>query len=264
MIRGLLILSLSFITSNLCARDVYVLRFLSTGPQPGPCSQLAWSDRLFLSNISPAPATVTLLETTYPLPAGASSSVTILGGRVSLAEELTSTWSPAPGTVGIAHFDVPDSIDIVSETGATIFNCSVGVCACPPTVSRQGAVLQQVYQKLVPANTPDVHVGIDLPGVSTRTNIAVFNAGSETAIASVELRQTCDDRLLASTSLTIAPHSVAMSGSIGGPPQACSASAPAFADHGTDVRVVSNQPGLTWVTTLDNDVAIPRANLVAN
>lgn len=263
-----LALALLLATGPLSARDVYVLRFSSPGPWLNVCSHVQWVDRLFFHNASTLPATVTLVETTYPIPAAAPHEVTVAAGHVVSVDDLTFQWDPQslgaanPQTLGVAHFTVPNSVDVTSRTGSGAVICT-GSCLCATEYIRQGNVPQRVYDELIPANTADVHVGTDLPGISSRTNVAVYNAGSESAVVTIELRETCNDSLLASQQLTIPPSSVSMASGMSAELQPCP-NTRAFFDRGTYVRVVSSQPGLSWVTTLANDEMAPRATIIAN
>jgi hypothetical protein len=263
MIRAWYVAALILLIARVApATDVYVLRFLAGGAMVSACSQITWSDEILFRNPGAQPATVELVETTYDLLPGIARSLELPPQRVTSLTATNVRWQAATFPfIGVAHLRVPDDVQVTSRVLPGVAQCT-GACSCPPFTNGQGALPQRTYTELIPANSPNIHLGADLPGIGSRTNVQVYNASDFPADVTVEIHENCGDLTLASTRLSVQPRSIATAG-LTPQLQTCPVSELSY-DAGTYVLVRSNQPGLSWVTTLANDMAIPRVSMAAN
>ena len=170
-------------------------------------------------------------------------------------------WDPDGPFIGVAHLDVPEGVTILSRTRVKVIHGRAGCPLLAPIYfTDHGAVPQPVYSVLDPAGVPRVHLGADLPGIPARTNVTVYNGGSSTATVNVELRHGCRDALMDSRILSIGPNSVATAYGLHYDPFICDPESP-VQNSAVYVRVVSDQPSLSWASSLANDVTLPRVNI---
>ncbi|MEO8215808.1 MAG: hypothetical protein ABI718_01880 [Acidobacteriota bacterium] len=259
------ILLTPFFSSSLLASDAYVLRFNLPGAPLDICTQVIWADQLVFHNGGPLAEVVRLVGTSYPLPPSfAPRQFTLAPGQtVSLAGAVGADWEPPAPFIGVAHLDLPQDVAVLSRQLVQVLHGREGCPLLSPTyVSGQGAVPQPVYAKLTERGSPQIHPGADLPGIDARTNVTVYNGGEEPAAVSIELRQSCDDVLVETRKLIVAPNSVASAYGLRSAPFTCDGTAP-DPQPVLYVRVISDQPSLSWVSTLANDVALPRVNITA-
>jgi hypothetical protein len=116
-----------------------------------------------------------------------------------------------------------------------------------------------VFRDLTPANKPQIHLGTDLSGNESRVNVGIYNAATETATASIELRRTCDDALIASRTVTISPNTIVQVGGFStGDTAVCnSANTPDWTRY---TIVMVSQPSITYVANLNEVVPPPGAS----
>ncbi|HEX7252575.1 MAG TPA: hypothetical protein VF376_06810, partial [Thermoanaerobaculia bacterium] len=169
------------------AGDVYAVRFvvethLNDG---GLCAR--WSDDLVFHNATGVDAAVSLVGLSgttplnpivLPVPAGRTISTR---GNVN--------WSPistVPVPLWIVHLDVPDGIVVQSRAEAFSELCLEGP---PSLVPDFGSFSLPIGRGLMRAGSKKVFLGADLGAEANHSNVGVFNGGTATAQAIIEVRR---------------------------------------------------------------------------
>lgn len=256
------------LTSSAFAADAYVLRFRA-GTMTNACTEAFWADQLILHNPTDAPATVRLVDSSYPVTQSDGRELVIPARGTTAFRSFSggaNRWDRAfePGTghfIGVLHFQLPEHVQVTSRTIPGVVTCT-GACLCPPSMSVYGAVPHRVYRAPVPAGTPHIHMGSDIPGTGTRTNVQIYNAGSADAVATVEVLQTCNDTVLDARTVSVPARSLLTVGALRSTRNlavGCGAT-----DNVSFVRVVATQPAMSWTTTIANGVTIPRVELTSS
>lgn len=132
-----------------------------------------------------------------------------------------------------------------------------GLCNLVPTpdgAATYGATRLPVFRALTPAGEEQIHVGTSLGLVSARNNVGIHNSGDAAATARVELRRGCDDRLLSSATVQVAPNSTTQVRVEGAADVGCTAAHRDAQPWVESIRVVVDQLSLTWVSTLASGV----------
>jgi len=153
----------------------------------------------------------------------------------------------------VNKLDVPDGI--VVESRGEIYGRGLDVSCGPFSTGTEifGEFQLPVVRALILPNVSHVHLGIELGTVASRANVGIYNGGSASATARVEVRAACDDRLLDSRVVTIPAASVAYatgfeSSFLG---TTCFGFGTA-SDYSRYVVVTLDQPGFSFVLTRAN------------
>jgi hypothetical protein len=232
----------------LFADDVWVLSGLT-----GFCFGLQWQADTLLFNRQATPATVRLVSVSDGpdiIPAGQRESVLSPRETIQVA---WSGWGPRnDAAVFMLHLDVPQGVEI--ETLLSI-GTGNGTECIGPSIDRTaiyGTIHMPHFRALVPANQEQVHLGTTLGTIRERNNVGIFNAGETPAIAHVELRRSCDDRLADEKTIHLAPNSTVQV-QLNNPADDISCEGPVqpWIHY---ITATVDQPSLTWVSTLANDV----------
>lgn len=237
------------------ASDRYLVQGEALGPAVSQNDQLWWTTDANLVNRGSTDEVVTVrgisnggstngIRATVVIPAGRSASLKGL-----------RAWATAPNApLWIVHLDAPESV--VVEGILSIGTKDISLLG--PLTDRHtrfGTTQLPVYRSFVPAGERQVHVGTDLGGeISTRVNVGVFNAGTSTASALIEFRQHCDDALLASTSVSVAPNTLVHLPGLGATALNCpSGQDPLFLGaRGIYTMVSVDRPSISFVSVLAN------------
>lgn len=243
--------------------EVYVAQGSAFGPVINACEMYRWTGDVVFHNANSTPATVTLLDlsngTFDPL---TSRMITIPAGKTVSINSAGRFWRPVEtttsGPLWIDHLDIPDGVIVESriELGVT------STCGGLPG-PRKGKQSFPIFRQLQPANLPRFHVGTDLGLVDARNNVAVYNAGNQTAHVHIELRAGCDDSLLATQDVTLSANNIQQFGF----PSTTTAGCPSGSFQGgtnlwvTYMVVTVDQPSLSFVSSLANraDLLLPYA-----
>jgi hypothetical protein len=233
------------------ADDVWVL-----GGLTGSCRGLQWNADALLFNRQLTPATVRLLGVSDGpdnVPPGQRELV--LSPRETI--QLTgSGWNPGgDAPIYMVHLDVPSAVTV--EGLLNIGTGSGGDCTDPPLdrTALYGTIQMPHFRALVPPSQEQVHLGTTLGPMPERNNVGIFNAGENTAIAHVELRRSCDDRPADQATIQLAPNTTVQV-QLKNPTDetTCDGSVQPWIHY---ITAIVDQPSLTWVSTLANDV-VPR------
>lgn len=241
------------------ASDVYVVQGSAIGPQRNACDWYNWIGDVLFHNATSAPQTITLLGISNgDLPVGTDRTLTIPAGR-TMSAFIQRNWSPLPTTVNplwVDHLDVPNGVVLESRMEIGI---STG-CGPGQFGPLNGKLSFPVFRELQPAGVTAIHLGTDLGMVDARNNVGVFNAGSATANVHIELHQGCDDQTLSTVDVTVPPNTTRQFG-IRDIATACPATGGGTKGWVTYVTVTSDQPGISFVSSIANakDIVVPYA-----
>jgi hypothetical protein len=128
-------------------------------------------------------------------------------------------------------------------------------CTGPFVGRARGRIALPVFRSLVPAGVRTLHAGTDLGVQNVRTNVSVYNAGSVTATATIEVhRAGCAITLPPVTLVVSIPPDTLVQTPVYEAPPACTdhLSVERWAAY-TVVRV--DQPSLSFVVSLSNEAA---------
>lgn len=244
------------------ASEIYVVRFDTTSSPvfvEAPCTYLAYKDNLVFRNAGFEDATVRLLGVSNGTAVAPLPLLIKLGRTVSSQGDNSapSTWAPSvQPALWVAHLDVPNDVQVVSR---------LLVLAGEPNACGGGApggsqhtyssIAMPVVQTLAPPNIPQIHLSTELGGDSVgstdgRTNVGVYNGGSDSAVATIELRRACDSSLLESRTASIPSNSVIQFNNFSNVFDGCTEFATAVFE--TYVVVTVDQPSFSYAITLSN------------
>lgn len=255
------------------AGDVYVLRFYAGFfPTGVPCEGYFWQDRLMFHNPTASEQRVRFLGVSngsarpdaqdLVLPPGRSASIEqdfayVGGGRSSALK-----WYPFPLVDSIYlfvnHLDVPDGVVIASRIES---HRSPDLCNPFPNTTHKsfGLLSLPVYRSLTPAGTRQYHLGTDLGsnevGLTnpSRVNIGIYNGGSAAANATIELRRSCDDGLIASRGVRIPENAILQTAGLVNEVKDGPGCAIGLLPQ-TYTVVTVDQPSFSYVVTLSNEL----------
>ena len=91
-------------------------------------------------------------------------------------------------------------------------------------------------------------IGTDLGTTAGRINVAIYNGGTSTAVATIEVRRTCDDSIVTSTVVQVPANAVVQYGPFPTGADDCSDARTSAYSRYTTITV--DQPSATFVSTL--------------
>jgi hypothetical protein len=232
-------------------------RFIVGFDAGNPCGGVVWEQQTLVHNLAGSPATIILAHISNGGPAAhTATQATVQGGGTMDLYSLF--WRPADpnATIWVTHVELPDSIILESRFGVRLGG--PGCLVEPPLpFERLGAFPFQASTSLVPANQPQVHLSVGVPGTGpSRVNVGVYNAGAVPATAILDARQTCDDALLDRRTLTVPPDTaLEIPDAVNVTTSQCdTAVEPPFKAY---VAVTMDQDGLSWVSSIGNGFPAP-------
>jgi hypothetical protein len=244
------------LSRTILADDVYAVRFVvhSRLIDGGLC--VNWYDDLVFHNTTEADAVVSLLGLSGTVPALPTALAVPAGRTVSARGNVN--WSPVSTTdvpLWVVHLDVPAGLVVQSRVDAFSELCIGGMP--PSTVPDLGSFSLPLGRGLTPAGSKKVFLGADLGAEANHANVGVFNGGSTTANAVVEVRRACGDVLLESQTLAIAPNMLVqingLASGLGTPDNGCAPDTP-----GNWVRYVTvtvDQPSFSYVVVKMDEIS---------
>ncbi len=187
------------------AAEFYVVRFRTDPLYPSaPCVRFGWIDELIFYNANQTPATVKNLGTTSHASLGQVEipPKTLLSSNSFSGDALGGVPDTRIG-IAVNKLGVPDGVTVASR--AQVF----GPIGCVPQTSfdYQGSLPLPVVAALTEPNLPQVHLATDLGRQERHTNVIIYNGGTTTATATIELRQGCGF-LIETRTARIDPNSV--------------------------------------------------------
>ena len=247
-------------TSRSLASEAYVIGFRAESSVAyGSCSLIFWTPDLILHNAGAQDASVRLLGLSNNIQPGLTTEVTVPPHRTRSGLHLLGQ---IPGGqlpfLWVAKLDIPEGIVAQSRVEASPSDCGH---TRPPEPPSYGTFSLPITRSLTPPNSTKVHLGADLGGQGTYANVGVYNAAVESAHATVELRQACDDALLDQRTITIPGNTIVQLGGLDGPLTSCATGTTLGSAWVRYVSVTVDQPSLSYViskmTELPNPPRIP-------
>lgn len=241
---------LLFVSMSAHATDVFVLQGQAVGPN-APCALVTWTGMMSFFNSGSTDAVVRLVGVSGGGDIGDRPRELVVPPR-----QLTQTflWNFSPAPLWVLHLDVPESVTVESRM-------NVGEQRqCPPfppldLSATRGKIDFPIRTSLSPANQPQIHLGTDLGTIRARNNIAVYNGGTRSASARVEIRRGCDDALVESREVVIEANAVIQVMNLPGTstcdPFGNTRNAPFLAY----AVVTVDQPSVSWVSSISNEHA---------
>lgn len=164
---------------------------------------------------------------------------------------INSRWVPKVSqTLWVAHLDVPEGIEL-----AGVMYLGEIQCTLPPEPERdavRGAVSVPVFDSLHEANQPHVHLATGLGQLRHRTNVAVYNHGTEEASATIEQYSSSSGAQVGAASVRVPARTIVqvpvlrLEHPVPGTPQGVRR----WLQH---VIVRMDQPGFSFVSNLAED-----------
>ena len=234
------------------AADAWAFRFASE-TQMCSFAWINWYDDILFHNTTGEDQVVTLVERTGE-GGDRTPRLTIPAGRTLSLSVLWGLWAPDNGGLWVVHLDVPDGVLIRSRAGGFSWLATGGP---PPSGSPDlGAFSMPVFRELTPAGQTEYHFGADLGDQNARVNVGLYNAGSENASITVELRASCDDSVIERRTVTLAGGAVQQVGGLGRVAHACPEASNFWSRY---VTVTASQPSLAYVANVsDADLCFPK------
>jgi hypothetical protein len=244
------------------AADVYLIQGLARGQtivSAGVPETIVWSTDSIFYNSGTTDAQVQLLAMSNgSLPPGAPTDFVVPAGRsTSLsARGLTAQWQPVTGdTLWVLHLDVP--VGIIADDALFVraqsqqqpnptFN---------PLLYKYGKIRLPVFTALVPANQPQVNLMTSLGDpqlIPSHLNVAIYNGGTVSGIARIDVHRHCDDAIVESRTALIAANTIQQ---IYGLPGSGTCPGTTLDEPPSSVYtiVTVDQPSLTTVSTIANN-----------
>ena len=240
--------------------EVYVLRFRTDViyADSARCLTTGWQDEVLFHNPTSTEKVVRLLATTSGAVARSGEVTVRPGATVSTLTDagIGLGGDPFGFVLVVNKLDVPQGVVISSR--ADVYGPPIRCGGGQPAAMNHsfGNLPLPVFRSLVAPNERQIHMPIDLGVQKRRTNVIVYNAGTTSATARVELRAGCDDALIAERFLAIPSDSVVqVTGLTDEPDTFCSAANTAFFTR--YVAVTVDQPSLSHTTTISNEFPTP-------
>jgi len=255
---------------SLRSADVYVVRFFTplNSISSEECLVIGWRDHLLFRNTTTHPVTIRPLGAsngytppsgdTLTIPPNRSQSVMISPGGAEVAA--SNQWTPiAPYVFVVNHLDVPPGVLVESRTEVYGTGSSSRPLPCSPFgigTTVFGSTPLPVISALTPAGALQLHLRTDVGTLRSRTNVGIYNGGSVSATAAIEIREACDDQVLDSRVVTVPANTVIqvsgfandlLTSECAGVAQG----APAYVRY---VVVAMDQPGFSFITSIAADL----------
>ena len=230
------------------AAEAWVLRGFA-----GPCLGLQWEADTLLRNTLSGPAVVRLVSISDgfdSIPEPDRELVVPPGQTLSLNRN--TAWHQPDVPLFVLRLDIPEGVLIEG-----VLNLGTGSgdgCPLPPapdSSAAYGVIHLPHFRTLVPANQEQSHLGTTLGGSPARNNVGIYNAAALPATARVSLHRACDNRLVDETTIHLGANSTTQVRLENKSTDTCTGSVPTWVDY---VTVIVDQPSVTWVSTLANDV----------
>src|SRR5438105_11275473 len=178
--RMTMLLLVSAISTQARAKSIWVLHGLGS-TLLSSCEVVLWWPGVVFHNRTAADATVVMLhvsnQSVPAIPQPQPAPIKIPAG---------TSFALLGAVSGIVRYDVPDALGIEGRMelqGASI--CATG----PPPGSLFTKIRMPVFTRLVPAGEEQVHYGTDLAGSEVRINVGIYNAGAQSANATIAVIQ---------------------------------------------------------------------------
>lgn len=185
--------------------DAYIVRFNASG-KISQGWQAIWTSDLLLYNQKSTPAEIRLLGVSNGQVETSESLVREIPPRQ--VSSLNRNWAPAGSPrpeMWVMHVEVPEGVTIDARDIVT-YRDTIIPDSLPTGIYTK--VSLPVIKALTPPGVEQIKLGTDLGSTPTRQNVAIYNAGSQLANATVEVRRACDDFVVDRRAVTVNPNSI--------------------------------------------------------
>lgn len=247
-------LAMLLVGSSAYAADAFFVRFSTNS---GPNGVLRWADDILFYNTNISPVTVHFVGVSNGIARPGAPDL-LLPARKTLSlrganEALIEQWAPAfpPPPMWILHLDIPPGVIVESRDAfyRIVEFGGVGLVSVTP----RGKVSMPIFRTLIPPNEPQVQLGTDLGGRDSRINVGIYNAGDAPATATVEVRRSCDDVVVATATIGIPQNTVIQAVGVAAAVQQSECTGTATAPEVYTVTTTVDQPSFTFVSNVTGD-----------
>ncbi|HEY2323078.1 MAG TPA: hypothetical protein VGJ82_09450 [Thermoanaerobaculia bacterium] len=246
------------------ADDYYLIEMNESGQSLDGCASFFWNADAIFYNLGADDQTVTLvgLSNQYfptgapiPPPPPQPSQLRVPPGRAtSLRQTLGVPWRPATSPpMWIIHVTAPPALVVDSEMSLGLRGGGCGPRGPQFFNQQNGKTQLPVFRSLVPATQRQVIRGLSIGDVPGHINVAIYNGGSDTASATIEVHRACDGAMTETRNVVIAANFVQQFTGFA-IPETATACAPLDPTAGTSrlayVIVTVDQPSLTFASIL--------------
>ena len=232
------------------AADAYFIRFFASG-QGNTLNDIRWRDDILFFSTNATPVDVKFAGVSNGTPQALTPPLTLPPGTpVSLDnnQAVNQAWIPNGGpSLWVLHLDIPAGVVVESRD-----SFSAAIKFGFPLAFARGKVSMPVFRRLSPPNQPQTILGTDLSGPDSRLNVGIYNGGTDTATATIELRSIADRTLAGTMTVSIPPNVLTQFGGLSTPAN------PNGIDQQMYTVVTVSQPSLVYVANL-NDTLQPFA-----
>lgn len=257
--------ALLFIATTAVADEAYVVRLFTERYMTSAteCLRVGWRDRLTFRNTTAGEASVRLLGASNGYIPPRDDVLSLLPNRtqslfvIPFQAHRSNSWAPQdPYVFLVDRLDVPAGV-IVESRGEVYGGGADGLpLPCDPFLIGTtvfGSFALPVVRQLTPAGSAQFHLASDLGTIASRTNVGIYNGASASAVASIEVRRSCDDGLVESRLVPIPANSVIQSTGFVNTLSGCLEGG-ATPDHERYVIVRVDQPSFSFITTIAQDL----------
>jgi hypothetical protein len=218
-------------------RDAYVIWVNAANGIRAEGATQIWQTELLVHNGGSDSQSMHLVGASNGVTLPISDPVSIAPGKTRLIDDLFGTFDGGLPML-VAHLEIGETLGVASRLiSKKQFGADV---ATPPPPVPTGSVPLPVFYQLIPAGEVQVLPFVDLPGLPSRINLSLYNAGGAVAHALVEVVSACDDRLVSIETFSISANTIQQFPL--GPPPGCD-----FFDQVSDgptyLRVTLDQDG---------------------
>jgi hypothetical protein len=244
------------------ADDYYLIEMNASGQPLDGCASFFWDADAIFYNFGSDDQTVTLVGLSneffppgVPIRAPQPSQLRVPPGRAtSLRQTLGIPWEPAGAApMWIIHVTAPPSVVVDSEMPLGLTGGGCGPRGPQFFIQQNGKTQLPVFRALVAASQRQVIRGLSIGDVAGHINVAIYNGGSTTASATIEVHRACDGAITETRNVVIAANFVQQFTGFA-IPETATACAPLDPSAGTShlayVVVTVDQPSLTFASIL--------------
>jgi hypothetical protein len=255
------------ITAAANGSDLYVVQGNATGPQLDDRRAVLWTTNAVFFNGGASDATIRLLNVSNHGHAVAPGLATLRPERTGSLDALGLFSAGTSDPLWVLHLDAPPTVDVNDALfiGETSFSGP-----SPGTFPyAYGKIVLPVFRSLIPAGQRQVHLmtslgpASNIPSqvqVSSRINVAIYNSASTAANATIEIRQHCDDQIVATRTVSIPADTIVQVGSFAAQTANCGESGLSQLSLFVYTVVTVDQPSFSFVSNLSNAV-IPTTSM---
>ena len=209
------------------------------------CAGVAWSADALLHNRSTTDVAVRALHVSN---GGVALTDAIIVANSSMSSADAGVGGTANAFLWVTKLDIPEGI--TAEGRLEYFTANFCAVGQPPPLAPAGKISLPVFSRLVPAGEEQVHFGTDLGGQIVRLNVAIFNAATVPANATITVVQPVCGRVPATMTGTVPSDSIVQLGIPRIEPCLAKITSLGWASY---VTVTVDQPSFSFVSTLRND-----------